>query len=108
VALSERLEALTSVYKAEKGRPLPSEAVLNDSRREIEWVRREIAACAGDVTAAGGDLADPAHGFVDFPAVLDGNDIRLCWRLGDDAVDHWHSDDEDHGQRHPLPVPVHA
>lgn len=108
VALSERLREATAAYRAEKARPLPSQAELNDRRREIEWLRREIGVCSGDVTAAGGDLADPAQGIVDFPAVLDGNDVRLCWRVGEQAVEHWHLDDEDHDQRHPLPVPVHA
>lgn len=35
-------------------------------------------------------LKDWRIGLVDFPAVLDGRRVWLCWRLGEAAVEYWH------------------
>jgi hypothetical protein len=39
-------------------------------------------------------LRDPESGLVDFPAERDGRRVFLCWRLGEEAVTHYH---EEHG-----------
>lgn len=35
-------------------------------------------------------LKDWQTGLVDFPAMCDGRQVWLCWRLGEPAVNHWH------------------
>lgn len=35
-------------------------------------------------------LRDPETGLVDLPAVRDGDEVYLCWRLGEDEVTWWH------------------
>ena len=47
-------------------------------------------------------LRDIKTGLVDFPALLSGRPIWLCWRLGEPEVGHWHSHDEGFGNRRPL------
>ncbi|NJL70658.1 MAG: DUF2203 family protein [Candidatus Competibacteraceae bacterium] len=27
---------------------------------------------------------------IDFPAIHEGREIQLCWKLGEECVDHWH------------------
>jgi hypothetical protein len=44
-------------------------------------------------------LRDVATGLVDFPAVIEGADAYLCWRLGEPEVAFWHSDDGFAGRR---------
>ena len=39
-------------------------------------------------------LRDISTGLIDFPALVSGRPIWLCWRLGEDDVAHWHSVDE--------------
>ena len=39
------------------------------------------------------------EGFVDFPARRGGQDICLCWQLGESSVTHWHGVDESCNQR---------
>jgi len=47
-------------------------------------------------------LRDIATGLIDFPALVSGRPIWLCWRLGEDDVAHWHSVDEGFDARRPL------
>lgn len=108
VDASARLRAAEAAFRAERTRPQPSQIVLNDGRREIERLRRTLAEFVSEAAAVGALLGDPAAGIVDFPSSLDGSEIRLCWRIGEARVEHYHNDGEDHDSRRDLPVPVHA
>jgi hypothetical protein len=52
---------------------------------------------AWDVT-----LRDIETGLVDFPALVNGRQVCLCWRLGEDAVAWWHELDAGLAGRKPL------
>ena len=47
-------------------------------------------------------LQAPDRGLVDFPAVMDGEEVYLCWLLDEPAVDHWHSIEAGFAGRRPL------
>jgi len=47
-------------------------------------------------------LRDIETGLVDFPALVNGRPICLCWRLGEDRVGYWHELDAGFGGRRPL------
>lgn len=47
-------------------------------------------------------LRDISTGLIDFPALVSGRPIWLCWRLGEDDVAHWHAHDEGFDTRRPL------
>lgn len=47
-------------------------------------------------------LRDIDRGLVDFPSVIDGREVLLCWELGEEAVDYWHEPDAGFGGREPL------
>jgi hypothetical protein len=51
---------------------------------------------------AGIVLRDIDRGLVDFPAVMDGQEVYLCWELGEDEVDHWHDLDSGYRGRQSL------
>ena len=42
-------------------------------------------------------------GLVDFPGLLDGRPVLLCWQLGEDSVQYWHEKDGGFAGRQPLP-----
>jgi hypothetical protein len=64
---------------------------LGSLRREIEsMVERDIV------------LRDPENGLLDFPGRIDGQDVFLCWRLGEDEVAWWHGPDSGFAGRKPL------
>ena len=47
-------------------------------------------------------LRDIATGLIDFPALVSGRPVWLCWRLGESEVAHWHPHDEGFDARRPL------
>lgn len=47
-------------------------------------------------------LRDPESGLVDFPGERDGRRVWLCWRAGEERIDHWHELDTGFIGRQPL------
>lgn len=47
-------------------------------------------------------LRDIGTGLVDFPALVSGRQVWLCWRSGEDAIGFWHPVDEGFAGRRPL------
>ena len=47
-------------------------------------------------------LRDIDRGLVDFPSDRDGEEIYLCWELGEDEVAYWHDLSSGYGGRQPL------
>jgi hypothetical protein len=66
---------------------------------------QELVALHGDLRELGGhgcQLKDLRGGIVDFPALYDGREVCLCWRLGEAAVSHWHEQDAGFKGRQPI------
>jgi hypothetical protein len=77
----------------------------SDLRELAETIQAEadaIAACAAEINAAGAQIKSLEEGLLDFPAQRDGEDILLCWRLGEDEIGYWHGVDEGFAGRRPL------
>jgi hypothetical protein len=43
------------------------------------------------------------EGLVDFRSRLDGRDVLLCWKLGEESIEYWHEADAGYAGRQPLP-----
>jgi hypothetical protein len=89
--LAERQALATRI--AGNGGGIDSEALANldeaETRERVEVVRRVNA-----IHERGAIVKDPDTGLVDFPALREGEEILLCWRLGEDEVAHWHGLEE--------------
>ena len=48
------------------------------------------------------ELRDITTGLVDFPGMVDGEEVWLCWRLGEPEVAYWHPKTEGIAGRRPL------
>ena len=42
------------------------------------------------VQGSGIVVRDVDRGLIDFPAIRDGEEVYLCWELGENAVSWWH------------------
>ena len=47
-------------------------------------------------------VRDLERGLVDFPAVIDGREVYLCWLLDEPQVTHWHGVESGFAGRRPL------
>jgi hypothetical protein len=61
-------------------------------------VRRLLAA----LQEAGIVVRDIDRGLIDFPAIRDGEEVYLCWELGEDAIAYWHDLETGYRGRQPL------
>jgi hypothetical protein len=52
--------------------------------------------------ALGVQVKDLDRGLVDFPALRDGEEVLLCWQVGEEVVAYWHGVDEGFAGRKPL------
>jgi hypothetical protein len=86
-----RLERAGKV--AGNGGGLDPRAVQEENEAE-QRARVEIARCVNEIHGRGAIVKDIDQGLVDFPAVREGEEILLCWRLGEDEITHWHSLEE--------------
>jgi hypothetical protein len=41
-------------------------------------------------------------GLLDFPSILDDEEVYLCWKLGEDRIRYYHRQDEGYAGRKPL------
>ena len=47
-------------------------------------------------------VRDLERGIIDFPSLLGGEEIYLCWLVGEPSVGHWHAVESGFGGRKPL------
>ena len=70
---------------------------------EFEREGREVTRCVEQLEGLGVLVKDLDRGLVDFPALRDGEEVLLCWEVGEDEVAFWHGVDEGFAGRKPLP-----
>jgi hypothetical protein len=58
---------------------------------QLKAVSSELAELISELNSMGCLLKDIEMGLVDFPAIRLGEEVYLCWRIGEEKVDHWHS-----------------
>ena len=100
VELQERLSALTARITGNGGNVEPHE--LEDVQERLDKEVAGIARCVAQIHEVGGLVKDLDDGLVDFPATYEGEEILLCWRLGEDEIAFWHGLDEGFSGRKPL------
>ncbi len=79
---------------------------------DVASVRRQRSALDSHVQAAkdavaeidaiGVQVKDLESGLLDFPCQLDGEIVLLCWKMGEDRIDYWHTVEA--GFRGRLPI----
>ncbi|MFQ5668982.1 MAG: DUF2203 domain-containing protein [Acidobacteriota bacterium] len=82
---SVRLRALSAgLYSG--GRPQADTPVDGDYMAGLESLIRGIDI----IGSLGGEMKDLSSGLVDFPSLLEGREVLLCWKVGEERVGYWH------------------
>lgn len=71
-------------------------------RLRMQGLVDQMAAGVARIDQLGLTLRDIETGLVDFPALVAGRQVWLCWRRGEAAVEWWHELDAGFGGRLPL------
>jgi len=71
-------------------------------RAEREKTVRAIKDSIGEISAAGVQVKDLDTGLLDFPCLLEGKLVLLCWKLGEPDIGHWHGLEEGFAGRKPI------
>lgn len=72
------------------------------AREGVERAMRALAAAVDAIVARGIQVKDLDTGLLDFPSLRDGEEVLLCWRLGEDEVAWWHRPEDGFAGRRPL------
>lgn len=73
-----------------------------DEGKQVGVAFLEVRRLLGAIEESGIVLRDIDRGLVDFPAVIDGREVYLCWELGEEDVAYWHDLDSGYRGREPL------
>jgi hypothetical protein len=73
-----------------------------EADEELERSAVALAECIERIQAEGVLIKDLDRGLLDFPALRDGEEILLCWQVGEDEIRYWHGVEEGFAGRKPL------
>lgn len=71
-------------------------------RAERDKAAQEATDTLGEIEAIGVQVQDLEQGLLDFPCLMEGKTVMLCWKLGEDAITHWHDPEDGFAGRKPL------
>lgn len=63
---------------------------LQQALAEFERDRERLSEYEQELRDLGVEVKDYYTGLVDFPCLMDGREVYLCWRLGEPEVGYWH------------------
>jgi hypothetical protein len=101
VAVRDRIVELNAPALAGGAAATPGPSGGAEADRETQRLRMRMQGLVDQMQAAvleldawGIQLRDMQTGLVDFPALVAGRPIWLCWRLGEERVTWWHETSE--------------
>ena len=71
-------------------------------KEELESMARELRQGIEQIEGFGCVVKDLDTGLIDFPALRQGQEVFLCWRLGEERIGFWHTTQEGFSGRKPL------
>jgi len=72
------------------------------AREAVSGAELELLKAVAALNGMGIQLKAPLEGLIDFPSYRDGELVELCWKLGEDRVEHWHHVGEGYAGRKRL------
>lgn len=75
---------------------------LSHVESELEKDGQQLQFYVHELRELGVEPKNGLEGLVDFPCIMDGREVYLCWRLGEPEVLFWHDLDAGFAGRHSL------
>ena len=92
-ALLPELEDQARIAEYESKRPAAGAEDRDrhqQARDAASGAELEMLKAVASLNGMGIQLKGPLEGLIDFPSYRDGELIELCWKLGEEKVEHWH------------------
>ena len=86
----------------------PYQEELTQIEEDLEKDSRQLQEYVEELRHIGIEPRSATEGLVDFPSVMDGRLVFLCWKWGEPELLFWHEPEEGFRGRHPLTVEVGA
>lgn len=77
-------------------------AKLADKRMEHQSLTEVMKTNLEKILSTGCLIKDLDIGLLDFPAIINNEEVYLCWKLGEDRIRYYHRQDEGYSGRKPL------
>ena len=77
-------------------------ASVAKQRAEVEEHLKQVQESVTEIDVIGVQVKDLDSGLLDFPCRIDGEVVLLCWRMGERAIEHWHTIEAGFQGRLPL------
>lgn len=71
----------------------PYQELLRKKGEKQRFVER-LEEAVNEIQEMGCVVKDLDSGLVDFPALRDGREVYLCWKLGEKRIEYWHGMEE--------------
>ncbi len=75
---------------------------VGKQRAELDAQMKLIRESIAEIDAIGVQVKDIDSGLLDFPCRLDDQVVLLCWRMGETAIEHWHTMESGFKGRQPV------
>ena len=73
-------------------------------RAERDKAMKEASDTVAEIDEIGVQVKDLEQGLLDFPSLMDGQTVLLCWKLGEKEIGYWHTQEDGYAGRKPLDV----
>ena len=77
-------------------------ASLAERKAELEKNVKMARESLAEIDAIGVQVKDLETGLLDFPCRIDDQVVLLCWRMGEPAIEHWHTTESGFQGRQPV------
>jgi hypothetical protein len=71
-------------------------------REALEQAQREAAEILSEIGSHGVQVKDADRGLLDFPTVVEGRPALLCWQVGEERIEFWHTLEDGFAGRRPI------
>lgn len=71
-------------------------------RSEMDGHLKRVKESVAEIDAIGVQVKDVDTGLLDFPCRVDDQVVLLCWQMGENAIEHWHTMEDGFKGRKPL------
>ena len=99
--LEQELQAVSTRILMMGGVLVPY-AKLAQKRMEHQSLAEIMKSNLERILATGCIIKDLDVGLLDFPSVINNEEVYLCWKLGEDRIRYYHRQDEGYSGRKPL------